>query len=177
MAMSMRMPRAIRMFMLMLVEHDLQTPPEGIGNSAEGLYAWDMIAALKTRDHGLGHLQPFRQLFLRLGCVRPKLQQPLRALCSQRLSVVQVTASRADRFGCRHCGTLAKLLTWVSTYAKLMSICADAGQTRGKPDRLALTWFRLDVGSWHVVARRNPVPIDAIGGTADEQSSSGIGRF
>jgi len=102
------MPRAIRMFMLMLVEHDLQTPPVGIGNSAEGLYAWDMITALQARDHGLGHLQAFRQLFLSLGCVRPKLQQPLRALCSQRLGVVQVRASRTVRFGCHHLRYLSK---------------------------------------------------------------------
>jgi hypothetical protein len=59
MAMGMRMPRATRMFMLMLVEHDLQAPPEGIRDPAESFYAWDMIAALKARDHGLRHLQAF----------------------------------------------------------------------------------------------------------------------
>jgi hypothetical protein len=48
MAMGMRMPPAIRMFMLMLVKHDFQTPPEGIGDSAESFYTWDMITALKT---------------------------------------------------------------------------------------------------------------------------------
>jgi hypothetical protein len=56
MAVGMRMPRAIRVLMLMLVEYDLQTPPEGVGNSAEGFYAWDMVATFKARDHGLRHL-------------------------------------------------------------------------------------------------------------------------
>jgi hypothetical protein len=56
MAVGMRMPHAVRVLMLMLVEYDLQTPPEGIGNSAEGFYAWDMVATFKARDHGLGHL-------------------------------------------------------------------------------------------------------------------------
>jgi len=59
MAMGMRMPRAIRMLMLMLVEHNVQTPPEGIRDAAESFYAWDVIAALKARDHGLRHLQAF----------------------------------------------------------------------------------------------------------------------
>jgi hypothetical protein len=45
--------------MLMLVEHDVQTPPEGIRDAAESFYAWDVIAALKARDHGLRHLQAF----------------------------------------------------------------------------------------------------------------------
>jgi hypothetical protein len=83
MTMGMRMSRAIRMFMLMRVENDLQTPPEGVGDPAKGLYAWDVIAALKARDHGLSHLQALGELLLGLGCVGPKLQQSLRALCSE----------------------------------------------------------------------------------------------
>jgi hypothetical protein len=62
--------------MLVLVEHDLQPPAEGLSNSAESGKAWDMIAALKARDHRLGHLEPERQLLLRLARMGAQLNQP-----------------------------------------------------------------------------------------------------
>lgn len=46
MAMPMRMPRSIGMHVLVFMENDLEAPPKGIRNAAEGLQARNMIPSL-----------------------------------------------------------------------------------------------------------------------------------
>src|SRR5580658_155696 len=75
MAMGMRMPRAIRMFMLVLMENNFQTSPERVGDPTQGGKARHMIAAFQARDHGLGHAETPRQTSLRLTRVIAKLEQ------------------------------------------------------------------------------------------------------
>jgi hypothetical protein len=79
-AMRVRVEGSVRVPMLVLVENDLQTSAERIGDAAQGSEARDMIAPLQTRDHGLGHRKPLRQLLLRLAGLRPELQQSVGAL-------------------------------------------------------------------------------------------------
>ena len=74
MAMGVRVAGSVRMLVFVLVEDDFQTPAERIGNAAQGGEARNMIAAFETRDHGLGHPKPLRQLLLRLAGVSPKLK-------------------------------------------------------------------------------------------------------
>ena len=88
MAVRVRVAGSVRVLVFMLVEHDLQAPAERVGDAAQGGEARDMIAAFKARDHGLGHVQPLRQLLLRLGSVRPKLEQTMGALRGNRCAVV-----------------------------------------------------------------------------------------
>jgi hypothetical protein len=62
----MSMSGSVGMHMLVLVEDDFKVSSEGVGDTAERFQAGDMIAALQTRDHRLGHPQPRRQLLLSL---------------------------------------------------------------------------------------------------------------
>ena len=88
MAVGVRVAGSVRVLMFMLVEDDLQAPAERIGDAAQGGEARDMIAAFETRDHGLGHLKPLRQLLLRLAGVCPKVKQSVRALGGDQRAVV-----------------------------------------------------------------------------------------
>ena len=87
-AVGMHMPGAVGMPVFVLVEDDLEVPAEGVGDAAERFQAGDMIAALQTRDHRLGHPQPRRQLLLRLAGMGTQLQQLPRALRGKRCAVV-----------------------------------------------------------------------------------------
>jgi hypothetical protein len=60
MAVGVRVAGSVRVLVFVLVEDDFQAPAERIGDAAQGGEARDMIAALETRDHGLGHLIPVR---------------------------------------------------------------------------------------------------------------------
>jgi hypothetical protein len=87
-AMGMYVPCAVSMYVLVLVEDDFEVPVERVGDTAERFEAGDMIAALQTRNHRLGHSEPSRQLLLRLAGMSPQLQQSPRALCGKRSAIV-----------------------------------------------------------------------------------------
>jgi hypothetical protein len=88
MAMGMCVSRAISMHVFVLVEHDFEVSAECVGDTAERLQAWDMIAAFQTRNHRLGHPEPSRQLLLRLSTLDSQLQQLARTLRSKRGAVI-----------------------------------------------------------------------------------------
>jgi len=94
MAMGVRMTGAVGMLMFVFVEHDLQPSAECLGDPAEGGKARDVIAALQARDHGLGHLETRSQPLLRFAGMSAELDQPPRALGSDRRAVVLYTAMR-----------------------------------------------------------------------------------
>jgi hypothetical protein len=75
MPVRMDMPGAVGMHVLVLVEDDLEVPPEGVGDAAERFQAGDMIAVLQARNHRLSHLKPPCELLLRLAGVGAQLQQ------------------------------------------------------------------------------------------------------
>jgi hypothetical protein len=81
MAVRVRMSCAIGMNVWVLVENDLEAPPKGVGDAAEGLQARNMIAPLQPGDHGLRHPQTRRQLLLRLAGMGAQLQKLPRAVC------------------------------------------------------------------------------------------------
>jgi len=58
------MAGAVCVPVFMLVKDDLQSPTIGLGDPAQRLEAWHMIAALQARDHRFGHLQALRHLSL-----------------------------------------------------------------------------------------------------------------
>jgi hypothetical protein len=95
MAVWVRVAGSVRVLVFMFVEDDLQPPAERVGYATQGGEARNMIAALKSRDHGLGHLKPLRQLLLRLAGVRPKLEQTMRALGGDQRAVVVCRPGRA----------------------------------------------------------------------------------
>jgi hypothetical protein len=78
-AVGVRVAGSIRVYVLVLVEDDFQPPAEGIGDAAQSGEARDVIAALKARDHGLGHGKPLRELLLRFTSVGAKLEQTVSA--------------------------------------------------------------------------------------------------
>lgn len=82
------MAGSVRVLVFVLVEYDLQTPVERIGDAAQGGEARDVIAALQARDHRLGHPQPFRQLLLRLTRMGAKLEQAVGALGGNQSAIV-----------------------------------------------------------------------------------------
>jgi hypothetical protein len=88
MVVRMRMAGAIGVLVLMLVELDLQAPPECLGDPAQGREAWDMIAALQARDHRLGHAESIRQPSLCLARLSPKLEQAARTFGGDHGAVV-----------------------------------------------------------------------------------------
>ena len=88
MAMGMRVPRAVSMYVFVLVKDDFEAPAERVGDTAERSQAGDMIAAFQTRNHRLGHSETGRQLLLGLAGISTQLQQLHRALCSERGAVV-----------------------------------------------------------------------------------------
>jgi hypothetical protein len=88
MAMGMCVSRAISMHVFVLVEDDFEVSAECVGDTADRLQAWDMIAALQTRNHRLGHPEPSRQLLLRLSTMGPQLQQLARTLRGKRGAVI-----------------------------------------------------------------------------------------
>src|SRR5260221_12799267 len=89
MPMRVRMPGAVRVLVLMLVEDDLQASAERVRDPTQRAEARDMIAALKARDHRLGHSEPFRQLLLRLAGIGAKVEKAMGALGGDRGTVVQ----------------------------------------------------------------------------------------
>jgi len=88
MAMGMGVPRAVSVFVFVLMEDDFEAPAERVGDTAERSQAGDMIAAFQTRNHRLGHSETGRQLLLGLAGISTQLQQLHRALCSERGAVV-----------------------------------------------------------------------------------------
>jgi hypothetical protein len=89
MAMGVRVADSVRVLVFVLVEDDLQASAERVGDAAQGGQARNMIAALETRDHGLGHLKSLGQLLLRLAGVRSKLKQTVGALGGDQRAVVR----------------------------------------------------------------------------------------
>jgi hypothetical protein len=51
MAVRMQMARPVGVRMRVLVEHDLQSLAEGVGDAAKGPEAWHMVTALQPRNH------------------------------------------------------------------------------------------------------------------------------
>jgi hypothetical protein len=88
MAVRMRMSGTVSMRMFVFVEHDLQPPAERRGDAAKSVEAWNMIAALKPRDHRLRHTQAQRQLFLRFAGMGAELGEPPRAFGREHRAVV-----------------------------------------------------------------------------------------
>jgi hypothetical protein len=88
MAVGMRMAGAVGVDMLVFVKDDFEPPAKDVGDAAQGLEARDVIAALETRDHRLGHVQPLRQRSLRLTSAGAQLQQLSRTLGGDRCAVV-----------------------------------------------------------------------------------------
>ena len=82
------MPCAAGMYVFVLVEDDFEVPAKGIGDAAERFQAGDVIASFQTRNHGLGHSEPSRQLLLRLAGMSAQLQQLPRALRGKRCAVI-----------------------------------------------------------------------------------------
>jgi hypothetical protein len=64
----------IRVFMFVLMEHDLEAAPERVGDPAQRPEAWNMIAAFEAGDHGFGHLKSGREVLLRLSGMSPELE-------------------------------------------------------------------------------------------------------
>ncbi len=75
MAVRVRMACAVSMVVFVFVEHDLQTPAEGVSDAAQGLEARYVVATLEAGDHRLGHAKPGRKLLLRLTRACAKLKQ------------------------------------------------------------------------------------------------------
>ena len=88
MAIGMCVPRAVSMYVFVLVEDDFEVPVERVGDTAECFQAGNMIAAFQTRNHRLGHSETGRQLLLGLAGMSTQLQQLHRALCSKCGAVV-----------------------------------------------------------------------------------------
>jgi hypothetical protein len=82
------MSGTVSMRLFVFVEHDLQPPAECRGDTAKGVEAWNMIAALQARDHRLRHTQAQRQLFLRFAGMSAELDESPRALGRERRAVV-----------------------------------------------------------------------------------------
>jgi len=94
MAMGVRVTSAVGMLIFVFVEHNLQPSAEGLGDPAESGKAGDMIATLQARDHRLGHLETRSQPLLRFAGMSAELEQPPRALGSDRRAAVRYTAMR-----------------------------------------------------------------------------------
>jgi hypothetical protein len=88
MTVRMRMPRPIGMAVLVLVKHNFEPPAKGVGNPAQGLQARHVIAALKPRNHRLGHAETLGQLTLGFTLARPQFQQLARAVGGNSHAVV-----------------------------------------------------------------------------------------
>jgi hypothetical protein len=79
----------IRMQVFVLVEDDLKAPPEGVGDAAQRGEARNVVTALETRDHGLGHREPLRELLLCLTGVLAEFGQTVSALRGDGCAVVE----------------------------------------------------------------------------------------
>lgn len=89
MAVRVRMPGAVSMIVFVFVEHDLQTPAEGVSDSAQRLKARYVVATLEAGDHRLGHAKPGGKLLLRFTRARAKLKQAPGALRRNRQTVIE----------------------------------------------------------------------------------------
>ncbi|MGA8756685.1 MAG: hypothetical protein WB611_10190 [Stellaceae bacterium] len=89
MTVRMRMSRPIGMAVLVLVKNNFEPPAKGVGNPAQGLQARHVIAALKPRDHRLGHAETLGQLTLGFTIARPQFQQLARAIGGNRRAVIR----------------------------------------------------------------------------------------
>jgi hypothetical protein len=114
MAVRMRVAGTVRMLVFVLVEHDLQAAPKGIGNAAQGSEARNMIAALEPRDHRLGHAKSLGELLLRLTRASAQLEQTSGALRSDCNAVIGRARKSAILNGLLHCSSLANLRSQAS---------------------------------------------------------------
>jgi len=105
----MRVAGAVLVEVLVLVEHDLKPPPKCISDAAQGGEAWDMISALKARDHRLRHVDTLRQLPLGLTREGAKFEQAVRALGGDRGAVIERSSPDAAFSGLPHRTNLAKV--------------------------------------------------------------------
>jgi hypothetical protein len=102
MAARMGVAGTICMLVFVLVEHDLQAAPEGVGDAAQGSQAWNMISAFETRDHRFRHREPRCQLFLRLACLSAQLEQTPGALRRDRDAVIRCVPRTTGMGGLLH---------------------------------------------------------------------------
>ncbi len=89
MTVRMRMPRPVGMAVLVLVKNNFEPPAKSVGNPAQGFQARHVIAALKPRDHRLGHAETLGQLTLGFAIARPQFQQLARTIGGYRRAVVR----------------------------------------------------------------------------------------
>jgi hypothetical protein len=94
MAMGMNVPCAVSMYVFALVEDDFKVPAERVGDTAQRFQAWEVVAALQTRNHRLGHPEPSCQLLLRLAGIRTQIQQLPRALRGKRGAAIKSSMTR-----------------------------------------------------------------------------------
>ena len=119
MAMRVRMAGSVCVLVFVLVEPDLEAPAERVGDAAQGGEAWHVIASLKARDHGLGHLKPLGQLLLRLAGVRPKLKQAVGTLGGDQRAVIDRPVQRRGMLsGVFHDSILASLRSQSFAYLR-----------------------------------------------------------
>jgi len=114
MAVRMRVAGAVRMLVFVLVKHDLQSAPEGIGNATQGSEARNVITPLEARDHRFRHRKPFRELLLGLARVSAQLEQAPRALRSDRNAVIGGLPRRAILVRFRDNSSLANVRSQAS---------------------------------------------------------------
>ena len=88
MAVHVGMPSAVGVLVLVLVKHNLELPAERLGDAAQGLEAWHVVAAFEPRNHRLGHPEPGRELLLRLTGTAAQFEQLAGALPGNRRAVV-----------------------------------------------------------------------------------------
>ncbi len=138
-AVRMRVAGSVRVHVLVLVEDDLQPAPEGIGDATQRGEARNMVTAFKTRDHGLGHREPLRELLLRLAGVLAEFEQAVSALGGDGGAVVEACAPRGTFVRLNHALELSKTVK-LCALAQLRSpghpIVSSNGARRGlEPSR------------------------------------------
>ena len=77
MAVRVRVARAVRVQMLVLVEDHMQMASESISNPAQRFEAGYVLPALEARDHRFRHAKPLRQLLLRFAGAGAEIEQAL----------------------------------------------------------------------------------------------------
>ena len=109
MTMGMIVSGTVGMYVLMLVEHNLNPASKGVGDAAQCFKAREMVAALQSRDHRLRHPQACGQLLLRDDAAAAQFKQFSRALLRDRTIVDRGGSMSTAAARNLHRGILAKM--------------------------------------------------------------------
>lgn len=118
MAVRVRVARAVRVQMFVLVEHNVQMAPKRIGDAAQSLEAGYVLPALEARDHRFRHAKPLRQLLLRFAGTGTQIKQALRTARGNLGAVVAGCSPRPTLDGGWHADDLSNF----AKFAQLLSI-------------------------------------------------------